>query len=104
MSIDQIWRINALRAMIDPDPSFVSSSRRELFSLRDIIRLNHNDDADQEAYLMLHDHMENAQEADGKSLDKTLLVKRTKLMFNDKECIVLTFQDISTIKKLKHEE
>ena len=78
--------------MIDPDPSFVSSSRRELFSLRDIIRLNHNDDdADQEAYLMLHDHMENAQEADGKSLDKTLLVKRTKLMFNDKECIVLTF-------------
>ena len=91
--------------MIDPDQSFVSSSRRDLFSMRDIIRLNDKeDDTDQEAYLMLHDQIESAQEADGKMLDKTLLVKRTKLMFNDKECIVLTFQDISTLKKLKDEE
>ena len=53
---------------------------------------------------MLQDETESAQESEGKLLDKTLLVKRSKLMFNDKECIVLTFQDISTIKKLKHEE
>ena len=53
---------------------------------------------------MIHDGLESSMDrADGtlddgqNQLDKTLIVKRTKLTFNDKECIVLNFQDISTI-------
>ena len=53
---------------------------------------------------MLHDGSDDGSEVDDKQQDRTLIVKRTKLTFNDKECIVLNFQDISTIKKLKHEE
>ena len=36
--------------------------------------------------------------------DKTLIVKRTNLIFNDKECVVVDFQDISAFKRLKLEE
>ena len=37
-------------------------------------------------------------------LDKTLLVKRSKLSFNEKDCQVFNFQDISTYRRLKREE
>ena len=36
--------------------------------------------------------------------DITLVLKRTKLIFNDKECVVLNFQDVSLWKRLKQEE
>ena len=36
--------------------------------------------------------------------DLTLIVKRTRLRFNDKECIVINFQDITLYKRLKYEE
>ena len=36
--------------------------------------------------------------------DKTLVLKRTKLIFNGKECVVLNFQDVSLWKRLKQEE
>ena len=34
----------------------------------------------------------------------TFLVKRTMLTFNNNECVVLNFQDISAIKRLEREE
>ena len=37
-------------------------------------------------------------------VDKTLVVKRANLIFNDKECLVLNFSDITAMKLLKHEE
>ena len=46
---------------------------------------------------MLSDGLENKS-------DRTLILKRTNLMFNDKECQVLNFGDISTYKKLRREE
>ena len=36
--------------------------------------------------------------------DRTLVVKRANLQFNDKSCVVLSFEDITAIKKLKMEE
>ena len=36
--------------------------------------------------------------------DRTLIVKRANLQFNDKSCVVLSFEDISAVKKLKLEE
>ena len=36
--------------------------------------------------------------------DRTLIVTRTKLSFNDRDCAVLSFQDITDIKRLKSEE
>ena len=53
---------------------------------------------------MLKDKIETDVESEGEFHDLTLIVKRTKLRFNDKECIVLNFQDITTYKKLKYEE
>ena len=48
--------------------------------------------------------METDAESEGEFHDLTMILKRTKLRFNDKECIVFNFQDITTYKKLKHEE
>ena len=54
---------------------------------------------------MLNGRIESNQDSDASTgSDKTLIVKRTKLIFNDKECVVLNFQDISEIKRLKHEQ
>ena len=36
--------------------------------------------------------------------DKTLIVKRTPLIFNDEECQVINFTDISAHKQLKQEQ
>ena len=39
-----------------------------------------------------------------KGNDLTLVVKRTNLIFNDKECLVLNFSDITALKLLRSEE
>ena len=39
-----------------------------------------------------------------KDHDLTLIVRRAKLRFNDSDCVVLNFQDITTQRKLKHEQ
>ena len=53
---------------------------------------------------MLHEGIEKQTEFSSVKNDLTLIVKRQKLIFNDKECIVFNFQNVSAIKKLKHEE
>ena len=35
---------------------------------------------------------------------KTIIVTRMNLNFNDEECFVISFTDISTYQRLKHEE
>ena len=35
---------------------------------------------------------------------KTIIVTRMNLNFNDEECFVINFTDISTYQRLKHEE
>ena len=53
---------------------------------------------------MLHKGIEKQSDFNSIHCDLTFIIKRTKLIFNDKECVVFNFQDISAFKKLKHEE
>ena len=113
---DDAWRNNALRTFIPANGSELDllginlismpSDRRDLISMRDIILTNQNDHTDnsQEGYIMLCNVIDQVDEQERSHQDATFSVKRTKLIFNDKECIVLNFQDISAIKRLKHEQ
>ncbi len=53
---------------------------------------------------MLHEGIEKKTESNSIDTDLTLIIKRTKLIYNDKKCLVINFQDITTFKKLKNEE
>ena len=54
-----------------------------------------------ESYIMLKDNIDLERD---ESHDLTLIVRRAKLRFNDSDCVVLNFQDITTQRKLKHQE
>ena len=57
-----------------------------------------------EAYVMLDETIDNKDDHASHFNDATLIVKRTNLLFGDMECVVLNFEDITAIKKLKKEE
>ena len=71
----------------------------ELVSLQDIILSKVTSRKVFEAYVKLQESLENDHVN-----DSTLILKRTKLLFNDKECVFLNFRDVSTFKRLKQEE
>ena len=54
-----------------------------------------------EAYVMLSHNTDSMENEDGKN--KTVVVKRSRLTFNEKECVVLNFTEITTQKRLKRE-
>ena len=68
----------------------------ELVSLQDIILSKVTSRKVFEAYVKLQESLENDHVN-----DSTLILKRTKLLFNDKECVFLNFRDVSTFKRLK---
>ena len=84
----------------------LSENYSDLVTLNDIFRMKKQPSKDNviESYIMLHAGIEKQAEFSSVTYDLSLIVKRTKLIFNDKECIVFNFQDISAIKKLKREE
>ena len=47
---------------------------------------------------MLDDLLDDKEGHESRHNDLRLVVRRTKLLFNDKECVVLNFEDISAIK------
>ena len=55
---------------------------------------------------MLNEYSQENMDRGGhdKAHDRTLVVKRANLIFNDKECLVLNFSDITVMKLLKQEE
>ena len=57
-----------------------------------------------EAYIMLDSVIDDKEDSDSTCADRTLIVKRANLQFNNKSCVVISFEDISAVKKLKHEE
>ena len=57
-----------------------------------------------EAYLLLDGGIEDKEDHDSICDDRTLLVKRANLQFNNKSCVVLSFEDISAVKRLKQQE
>ena len=73
----------------------------ELVSLQDIILSNVSGRKVFEAFVKLEESPEDDRVSNN---DSTLILKRTKIFFNDKECIFLNFRDVSTFKRLKQEE
>ena len=45
-----------------------------------------------------------SEESDHEALERTIIVKRTDLRFNNQECQVLNFSEITITKQLKKEE
>ena len=64
--------------------------------MKDILTTSIDDAEQQELYIML-----SFEDEEGQQKDRTLIVKRTKLTFNDKTCQVVNFQDVTTFKRLK---
>ena len=50
----------------------------------------------------MRSNVENNEDCSGG--DREIIVKRMDLLFNDKECQLLSFADITTYKRLKQEE
>ena len=100
---NEAWKLSALRAIIDHsiDAQRNMDDSLELFSLQDIILSKVTRRKVFEAYVKLHENLENDHET---NTDSTLILKRTKIFFNDKECVFLNFRDVSTFKRLKQEE
>mgnify|MGYP001343047204 CR=1 FL=1 len=81
--------MNALRALIDPSidrESDLFKTQSELFSLNDIFKRKdpNNDGQFVESYIMLHEEIEQEHEFNSETKDITLVVKRQKLIFNEK--------------------
>ena len=103
-STQELWKINALRAKVDLNTSNDESD--DLISLKDIFKKASNgyEGPFQEAYIMLDENDDNKEDHDSPYDDQFLIVKRANLLFNDKECVVLNFENITSVKKLKQEE
>lgn len=71
---------------------------KQIMLARDI---NLGGEGDLEAYTML-DHSEEPEEVSQEN-DKTLIVKRMHITFNDRKCLVLNFMNITSEKQLKVE-
>ena len=98
-----------MRGIINSDLSINESidKNHDLISLEDIIKRQPAEGQQAiESYTMVNRHMKESRDSncsdDGH--DRTLVVKRTNLLFNDKECLVLNFQNITALKLLKNEE
>ena len=114
---NQQWQANALRILIPSDINtqrresrghevHLSSNRAELLSLRDVIVRKVDIDAGTtEAYIMLNaESHEMGESVSGIASDKTLIIKRSKIIFDEGECTVLNFQDVSMFKQLRREQ
>ena len=102
-SPQRAWKLNALRARIDSE--VVCTSSGELISLQEIMLASNVFDEDSEvaieAYTMLDSGIDDKEDNDSTFEDRTLIVKRANLQFNNKSCVVISFEDISAVKKLK---
>ena len=106
MSAKHEFELNALRAQMDHS-DINSTESGELLSLQEIMMIpaRFQDVHDIcEAYVMLDGDSDDKEDHESPCNDKTLIVKRAELQFNDKSCVVLSLEDISAVKKLKMEE
>ena len=94
-----------LRARIETEKNTLESEDG-LLSLKDILDMSQAslDHQFPEAYVMLDEQIDNKDDHASDFNDTTLIVKRTNLLFSGMECVVLNFEDITAIKKLKKEE
>ena len=63
-------------------------NNNELISLKEIMqkKLSHNEEREIEAYLLLSNVIENDFYPKKNEKDQTIIVNRTNISFNDKEC------------------
>ena len=54
-----------------------------------------------ETYILLSNMLESEIDGVNSEKDQTIIVKRMNLIFNDKECQVVNFTNITTYKRLK---
>lgn len=54
-----------------------------------------------EAYIMLDGSIDDKEDHESRYSDSTLIVRRASLQFNNKSCVVLSFEDISAVKRLR---
>ena len=103
-TVAETWKLEALRVMMDiaqDTNDDMLSERRELVSLEEIfLTTKDNNSPQEESYIMLAKG-EDKDEEKSRDKDLILVVKRSKLIFNDKECHVINFQDVTTAKRLK---
>ena len=93
-----------MRARIDTT-SNLQATTDDLVSLEHIMLMSDEESplakGKQEAYLMLDSVIEDKDDHYSKCDDRTLVVKRANLQFNGKSCVVLSFEDITAVKRLK---
>ena len=92
-SIEEIWKFNSIRDILKSERSGNDSNSLyyDLISLQDIITYDKEELI--ESYIMVNQHTSESNDSNTRSkhYDRTLVVKRTNLLFNDKECLVLNF-------------
>ena len=101
--------MNAIRGFVSSDyiDNDTIKGNHELLSLGDIIKRQTTVGQQAiESYIMVNEHMHESRDSNSedKVHDITLVVKRANLIFNDKECLVLNFSDITALKLLRSEE
>ena len=80
------------------------------FSLRDVllkplpIQGSEEGENEVESFIIKKDTLRIKRSQDAGPIERTFIVKRTELKFNEIDCQVLNFSEITTYKKLKKEE
>ena len=85
-TVKEAWRLDALRACMDSQDinlNLLDSRGGDLLSLKDIILMKEIKRPKHESYIMLSDTLDTEHGATT-SKDQTLILKRTKLIFNEK--------------------
>ena len=94
-SIEEVWKFNAIRGILKTEMSGNPNDLYyDLISLHDIIKYDQSSNEELiESYIMVNQHSSESSDSRSrnKHYDRTLVVKRTNLLFNDKECLVLNF-------------
>lgn len=87
-TIRDFSRYDELRAMINESVWIGAVNNNELISLKEIMqkKLSHNEEREIEAYLLLSNVIENDFYPKKNEKDQTIIVNRTNISFNDKEC------------------
>ena len=69
-----------------------------------MFKLTHAGNGRNESYTMVANSVGPQNEESNEEMDRKLIVKRIELLFNEKECQVLNFTDITTYVRLKEQE
>ena len=94
---DEAKRFHAMRVLLESEcgskDELSLNASLELISLKEIIMDKEPKDSESFIKMSVDDESEQTQQS--------LMLKRTSIIFNDKECVLLNFQDLTAFKNLK---